>query len=221
MQDAVINLWRQNKMSKEYKIEIKVKNNLILQKIKSLGFETVGSFCKKYNLCPTNLGRLVNLNQSAVISYDNSYRKIVFQLCDIFMCSPEDLFTDEQKYCEGITRKDYYVGEAEAKFFLENNCQEQLLLEDKIDNETLKEKLIPEALSTLTSREQEIIKMRFEDDMTYRDIGLIFGISGNRIMQIEGKALRKLRHSSRTRILTGDDKIEDFWSKYYNEEKET
>ncbi len=53
------------------------------------------------------------------------------------------------------------------------------------------------ALSTLKAREQEIIKLKYEDDKTYQEIGEIFSLSRARVGQINAKALRKLRHPSR------------------------
>jgi RNA polymerase primary sigma factor len=57
-------------------------------------------------------------------------------------------------------------------------------------------------LRTLTPREQKIIRMRFgmEDgsEHTLEEVGLSFSVTRERIRQIEAKALRKLRHPSRS-----------------------
>src|SRR5215831_14274 len=62
-----------------------------------------------------------------------------------------------------------------------------------------------EVLNTLTPREERIIKMRFglEDgtEHTLEEVGQAFGVTRERIRQIEAKALRKLRHPSRTKRL--------------------
>src|SRR5262249_26106189 len=62
-----------------------------------------------------------------------------------------------------------------------------------------------EVLNTLTPREERIIKMRFgmEDgtEHTLEEVGQVFGVTRERIRQIEVKALRKLRHPSRNRRL--------------------
>lgn len=60
-------------------------------------------------------------------------------------------------------------------------------------------------LTTLTMREQTVIKMRFGFDdynkMTFEEVGKEFKVTRDRIRQIEAKALRKLRHPNRSRIL--------------------
>lgn len=70
--------------------------------------------------------------------------------------------------------------------------------------EQLKESL-REVLSTLTEREENVIRMRFGLDngqpMTLEEVGQKFGVTRERIRQIEAKALRKLRHPSRSRRL--------------------
>ncbi len=75
---------------------------------------------------------------------------------------------------------------------------------DAVININLKE-MTEEVLNTLTPREERIIKMRFglEDgtEHTLEEVGQTFGVTRERIRQIEAKALRKLRHPSRTRRL--------------------
>jgi RNA polymerase primary sigma factor len=60
-------------------------------------------------------------------------------------------------------------------------------------------------LATLPKREQEILKMRFGLDdgysLTLEEVGLYFNITRERIRQIEAKALRRLRHPKRSRML--------------------
>jgi RNA polymerase primary sigma factor len=61
---------------------------------------------------------------------------------------------------------------------------------------------IKQALSTLTERQRFIIERRFgEPPMTLREIGLILGVTGERVRRIEAKILRKLRHPSRSKFL--------------------
>ena len=62
-----------------------------------------------------------------------------------------------------------------------------------------------QVLRTLTPREEKVIKMRFglEDgsEHTLEEVGQSFAVTRERIRQIEAKALRKLRHPSRSRKL--------------------
>ena len=58
-------------------------------------------------------------------------------------------------------------------------------------------------LSALTPREERIIRMRLFQERTLEEVGKIFCVTRERIRQIEAKALRKLRHPSRSRKLRG------------------
>jgi RNA polymerase primary sigma factor len=75
---------------------------------------------------------------------------------------------------------------------------------DIASNEDLK-KRVKDALGTLSSREREVIMMRFgmidERPRTLEEVGREFNVTRERIRQIEAKALRKLRHPSRAKTL--------------------
>ena len=79
---------------------------------------------------------------------------------------------------------------------------------DATSNAMLSEALT-EILGTLTEREADVLRMRFGmyDDRTHtlEEVGQIFGVTRERIRQIENKAIRKLRHPSRAK------KIKDFY----------
>jgi len=70
---------------------------------------------------------------------------------------------------------------------------------------TLLQEQLGGVLSTLPSREQEVLKMRFGLDdgysLTLEEVGLYFNVTRERIRQIEAKALRRLRHPKRSRRL--------------------
>ena len=76
--------------------------------------------------------------------------------------------------------------------------------EEYATEELLKEELA-DVLLTLTDREEKVLRLRFGLDdgqcRTLEEVGQIFGVTRERIRQIEAKALRKLRHPSRSRKL--------------------
>ena len=75
------------------------------------------------------------------------------------------------------------------------NAASQQLLREQVED----------VLATLTSRERRVLELRFglEDgrSRTLEEVGKEFGVTRERIRQIEAKALRKLRHPSRSRKL--------------------
>jgi len=76
--------------------------------------------------------------------------------------------------------------------------------QDKADTTELTEKLLS-TLDTLTPREEMVLRMRYGLDdrraRTLEEVGREFGVTRERIRQIEAKALRKLRHPSRSKKL--------------------
>ena len=78
-----------------------------------------------------------------------------------------------------------------------NNCLE------KIRQDEINEKIII-LLSSLRPREERVLRMRFginTKEHTLDEIGQVLNVSGDRIRCIEAKALRKLKHPSRTKTL--------------------
>ena len=71
--------------------------------------------------------------------------------------------------------------------------------------ETMLQERVEEVLSTLSPREARILRLRFGLDgdrpSTLEEVGCKFGLTRERIRQIEGKALRRLRHPRRARLL--------------------
>jgi len=113
----------------------------------------------------------------------------------------EDKVKDITKVSQGSVSLDMPVGKDEDGFlgdFLpdtESATPEQIALRSRLRDQ------INEALNELTDREAEILKMRFGleggREYTLEEVGQRFGVTRERIRQIESKALRKLRDSGR------------------------
>ncbi|MDK6294131.1 RNA polymerase sigma factor RpoD [Aerococcus urinae] len=92
--------------------------------------------------------------------------------------------------------------------FIEDNDAMQ---PDEYTNQELLKEQLNEVLDTLTDREENVLRLRFglEDGQTktLEQVGQQFGVTRERIRQIEAKALRKLRHPSRLKQLK--DFLED------------
>lgn len=82
--------------------------------------------------------------------------------------------------------------------------EDDFSLSDSVASNDLKEK-IREVLKTLTPREEKVLKMRFGIDVasehTLEEVGKDFSVTRERIRQIEVKALKKLKHPSRSKKL--------------------
>ncbi len=82
--------------------------------------------------------------------------------------------------------------------------QKALAPADAASHQLLKEQ-VEDVLDSLTQRERRVLQLRFGLDdgrsRTLEEVGREFGVTRERIRQIEAKALRKLRHPSRSKKL--------------------
>lgn len=181
----------------EYRVDVKVRNNLILKHIEKMGFPGVIPFCKNYNLNHGTLYDYVNMKE-AIFDKKGEIKKFIWNLCEIFVCSPEDIFTENQMTAELETNKrTYEIKEAEVEFFLQNkvtsNCLEEIIEKEE------KNKILERALDNLTPREKMVLKLRHGiegEEHTLAQCAERAGVSRERLRQIESKALRKLRYQA-------------------------
>lgn len=75
---------------------------------------------------------------------------------------------------------------------------------------------ISEALATLTEREQGVLLLRFQQKKTLAQCGKECNVSQERIRQIEAKAIRKLRHPSRLKMMKAipPSELQELWADY-------
>ena len=134
--------------------------------------------------------------------------ELIAQEMNISTDDVRELFLLRDTYLN-MTSLDVPVGEesdSELKDFIEdsNAPSPYEMLEEKILTES-----IANALDTLTVREKQVLMLRFGfydgREHTLEEIGRNWGLTRERIRQIEAKALNKLRHPSRSK------KLKDFW----------
>jgi RNA polymerase primary sigma factor len=109
------------------------------------------------------------------------------------------------KIAQDTTSLETPVGDEEDSMlgdFIQDTSQPSPI--DAASRALLKEN-IEEVLSSLSDRESKVLKMRFglegKNPMTLEEVGREFGVTRERIRQIEAKALRKLKHPSRRKKL--------------------
>ena len=188
----------------EYRVDIKVRNNLILTKMEEHGYPSALQFCEGMGLSYGRLMKFLNMRESIFDSKGN-IKGFIYKLCDKLGCIPEELFSASQMEASmKDNKRSIKVGEAEVRFLLDQS-NNQKLLEDNYFSEQVSER-IENALDTLTLREKLVLEMRhglgdYDREHTLEEIGLALSASGGcnreRVRQIEAKAMRKLRHPHR------------------------
>lgn len=130
--------------------------------------------------------------------------------CDVLLHASFELRVSEStKVVSTVTAKELtaYVNLLFSIFEKKSNALEIEEHSSKVDSVLLKKKF-EEVLKTLTPKQEKIIKMRFGIgrsglETTLEEVGKYFSLTGGRVWQIEDKALKKLRHPTRSRKLKG------------------
>lgn len=194
---------------KDFVVVAKIYNNQLRQRRLELGLgcremaERIGihySLYLRYESMKINpVSKLGTLTPSA--------RKI----CDFHGLGPDELFPEAMKALEArvVERK----FDAEEAGLLEAYAPKMIPSPEDFVMETETKKVVSDVLSTLTPREERVIRARFGLDdedgegKTLREVGEEFETGSERMRQNEAQALRKLRHprrSKRLRFLVDD-----------------
>jgi len=173
---------------------------------------------EKLGLLQKDLGKLIGLSGATIGSYETlrAFPKPEIQekIAEVLGVSSENLFP---QWLREFRLKDVPAAREERSISLKEAAflnlfrPENLMIEgfaEELERNLFLDQLrdqIEKILETLTSREKRIIELRFglEDGRkrTLGEVGEEFNITHERVSQIEFKALRKLRHPSRSRRL--------------------
>ena len=181
---------------KDYRVTVRVRNNNILKLIEGKGISGT-EVAKDIGMAYSTLSRYIQLRESPITA-QGTVKQSAQRLCDYFGMLVEEVWSLEQ-----LTPIECNIKEVEFSYQeltrLENISDPILSLE----NDQLKEQM-DVSLDKLDPREAMVLRLRFglEGDVhTTKEIGDMLGITSTRIGQIEAKALRKLRHPSRSEVL--------------------
>lgn|SRR3989338_7861029 len=197
---------------KDIRIEVKVRNNLVLSRMEEKGIGSVSELCRQIDetredgqakVHQSNLGMLINMKDSARKS-NGEWSDLALRLSAFFHCMPEDLFSDPQQWNKlEKNRTHAEVTYTEIQQLTARNSEPvtpELALQAKQFRGA-----IAQALRTLTPREERILRMRFGfetgEETTLQAVAETFGLTRERIREIEAKALRKLKHPSRSKLI--------------------
>ena len=194
---------------KEYRVKVTVRNNLLLSAIEDAGYKVQAEFARACGLTPQEVNSLVAM-RVAPISSDGSFIPAAKTIMETLGACPTDLWTEEQLTME--LRKNTVEKELSKEAVIQAlqwsgaSNLEIVAPESDLEHQQ-KKQVIENVLDSLTPRESKVLKLRFgisnvdNDGETLEKIGSMFKLTKDRIRQIEAKALRKLRHPSRSNVL--------------------
>lgn len=192
---------------KDIHVKVLFTNNLLRRKIKErYGDIPIYKFAELVGINATTLSNVLHFNISPLRK-----RKLfewiptAQRIADCLDCDPKEIFPPEFYQ----PRKSTFELEVDSREYISWSAPEMIAEttgETPEDSYNLKEIIasLPDVLSTLAPREQTVLRLRFGFDgeqLTLRETGKRLGITQERIRQIEAKALRKLRHPRRRRLV--------------------
>lgn len=180
-------------MSDEYLVKVTIRNNLILRQMKKLGIKTQTELAKLAGLPPATVGMLIGMKRRPLSKLSGEWLDTAFALSAALHVEPEELWTEKQR---GMA-----LNSNSREVSMSEDAVMQLASGDRLEHNVIASKLVADALTTLKPRERDIIQRRFFDGDTFEEIGNSQGVTREVIRQIEAKALRKLKHPSRSKPL--------------------
>jgi len=188
----------------EYNVKVTVRNNLILKAIKDFGYTNLNNFAKATGIGVTGLYSLVNLMEPP-IGVKGEFIKTAKDLMEVLGACPSELWTDEQLTLRLDSNRTERVMSKEAlQVTLQSNARSLIGL-DYPEQEMVEEdmaRVMKDKLDSLTPRQRKVLQLRFGLDgcaeHTLEEVGSMFKLSGAAIRMIEAKALRHMRHPTRS-----------------------
>ena len=189
---------------KDYRIEIKVKNNRLLTKIEGAGYSSVAKFADTIGMNRTVIYRIVSM-KSAALDEEGYYRPEALRIAKFLNCTPQDIYPPAQMRGTMKENKAQITANANEVDSLTSSLRTLAFSpERKMILDEAKQAL-KAAMMTLTPKEQRILDFRYGltygEEKTLDEVGAMFGVSRERIRQQEMKALRKMRHPSKSKEL--------------------
>lgn len=193
----------------EFAVTAKIRNKPLYEAVQKLGSQT--ALAEYLGVSQATIGQWLNLNQTPALSSSREYweNKIGEKLFELTYKTLDEIFPEELR-----TDKKFLKQKKEFTKFIETDIQslsdggfipKQISAPDKSLEISELKHLITQTLESLTAKQRKVIEMRFalngEDQNTYEEIGRHFGVTRERIRQVEAKALRRLRHPKRSRSL--------------------
>lgn len=190
-----------SEFDKEYRVELRVKNNLLYKKIYD-NYGTIQNFSDTVGISIPVIRDFLNFKRDLYNRKDGELKNSVKKLMDIFKCPLNELFPENYKVVE-TNKYIKEVSQQEIEFISMQSSEMNMLtysLDSELEQIDLRNK-IEKLINTLSPREAEIIRLRYFNNYTLTEIAKEEGVCKQRIRQIIETAIRKMSHPSRIKPL--------------------
>lgn len=182
----------------EYNITLKIRNNLLLQSFRDIGESPGKTLADKIGITYGTLNDYISLKISPIDKH-GEYRESAYKICDFLNKLPNDLWTEEQLIALEQSTAEFTATHEQMISYLPNSEDALAMLEQQD-----MQREISSTLNTIQPLHNQVLDLRFGltgKEHGYQEIADILGSTYERVRSIEAKALRALRHPSRSEIL--------------------
>jgi DNA-binding CsgD family transcriptional regulator len=190
---------------KEYRLEIKVRNNAVLKRIEELGYESLPAFCREHKLHYNVVNHIISFKAPFYGKRGNINGSII-KLANALQVLPDYIYPPERR--GEPLQNNKYIAEVEKADLMQVSTSlrmDAMPVDDRKMLNDLAPTIRNVMLEALTPREHRLIDKRFGltsgTPETLDEVGDQLNVSRERIRQMEAKALRKMKHPSRSRKL--------------------
>ncbi len=155
---------------------------------------------------PVHMGETINKikKASSQLLHENGHEPTIEEIAD-FLSMPEDKIREAMRVSQEPVSLETPIGEEEDSHLGDFIPDDSAVTPQDAASQMMLKEQLDSVLSSLTPREEKVIRLRFGLDdgrpRTLEEVGEEFNVTRERIRQIEAKALRKLRHPSRSKKL--------------------
>jgi RNA polymerase sigma factor (sigma-70 family) len=208
----------------DYRLEFKVRNGRFLKALEAAGFNSACHLCRVHDIDYSMVASILSFKR-APIDKMGVWRKSVMQVCEALGLLPEDLFSPAQRTMElktntgvrdvaepallrlmGQTQQLEWdlAGAGDPLAALERG-QERASFDELLDavSTNLARIQSDEPGIRMNRREREVLRMRYQDELTLDQCAAALNVTRERVRQIEARALRSLRSAVDWQRVTG------------------
>ena len=187
----------------DYELQLKIRNAPMLNRMREAGFQTAAQLSRASGVCQGAIGAMLALKQPLYSPAKNrgSYhapRPAAVKIAETLDCAPTDIYP-ESHYFAGLSQSEFraQLSAHQMESLTHMSTGDPAMLLEFMEDEILFdfEQLIE--ATTLTERQQSVLRKRFADGKTQAVTAQELGVSKERIRQIEAQAVRLLRKSTR------------------------
>jgi DNA-directed RNA polymerase sigma subunit (sigma70/sigma32) len=178
---------------KDYRIELKVKNNHIASLIEHHGYRSVAEFCKVNGLQPSTVGLYMNLKKSPM-RQDGNYSLAASAIATALNVTPEYLWPNEMLSVLEQNTATVQLDLDDVAAISGGSSPEQSMIDSDL------KEMLNHTVGCLHWNQATALRLRFglegEYEHTLKEAGKRMGLSTNRVRQLQEAALKNLRKPS-------------------------